>query len=310
MALIVVDSQGEELSVYFPYLYGYSDHLHRKHAREEGGQGERRSKNQLPLFSLSEAPTVTAPSTFDISSYHTQANLQKNKNCRSIEYTSLTNYEKTKSLTVVLDVSLKGCDITDEGLKALAKCCSSLEVVNLSWCDLITDSGISFRLRNYRELDSLNIGFRSKITGIGFLGCPQTLTWLEENGSKLTPEGIKAIVRGGGLEYLELSARTKLSWVGEESGTMTMNTEAVLMILKGCPSLRELKVSGFVEVIKPEGWEAILRNCKRLKVLQVYACCSFGDRERKALMDGCKKFSILIANDDNSCGSSDDHEPF
>ncbi|KAI3936014.1 hypothetical protein MKW92_040476 [Papaver armeniacum] len=323
------------------------------------------------LTTINPLKTISDRNSFGLTC-HQFLHIQ-NKNCRSIEYTSLTNYAKTKSLPVVLgnllkrfqelkylsltarpkitvyaasksqfcgsevqtldldfcskysniklslmfswfprlvDVSLKGCHITDEGLEALAKCCSSLEVVNLSWCDLITDSGISFLLRNCRELYSLSIGFCIQITGIGFLGCPQTLTWLEANGSKITPEGIKAIVSGGGLEYLELSARSELSWVGEESMTMTMNTEAVLMISKGCPSLRELKVSGFVEVIKPQGWEAIRRNCKSLKVLQLYGRCSLDDRERKALMDGCKKFSRLIANDENSCGSLDDHEPF
>ncbi|XP_026460724.1 F-box/LRR-repeat protein 12-like [Papaver somniferum] len=167
----------------------------------------------------------------------------------------------------LVDVSLKECHINDEGLEALAKCCASLETVNLSWCHSITDSGISSLLRNCRELDTLDINFCSNITGIGFLGCPLTLTCLQAYGIKLTLEGIKAIVSGGGLEYLKLSTRNELSKVGE--GSMTMNTEAVLMILKGCPSLRELYLSDFVEIIKPEGWEAIRRNCKSLEVLHL-----------------------------------------
>ncbi|KAI3853538.1 hypothetical protein MKW92_009820 [Papaver armeniacum] len=91
---------------------------------------------------------------------------------------------------------------------------------------------------------------------------------------------------------------------------MTLNIEAVLMILKGFPSLQELYLSDFVEVIKLAGWEAICRNCKSLKFLQVDACITLGDQRRKALMDGSKKFSRLISNDENSWGSSVDHEPF
>ncbi|KAI3937241.1 hypothetical protein MKW92_051290 [Papaver armeniacum] len=183
----------------------------------------------------------------------------------------------------LVNVSLKHCHITDKGLEALAECCSSLKVANLSWCDLITDSGISFLSRNCRELDTLDINFCSNITGIGFLGCSHTLTKLDANGCKLTPEGINAIVSGGGIKYLTLSTPNELSEVGEGS----MNIQAVLTILKGCPLLQKLFISNFVEVINPEGWEAIRQSCKSLKRLRLYGCHKLGKLGWHALMDGC-----------------------
>ncbi|KAI3994659.1 hypothetical protein MKX01_027549 [Papaver californicum] len=69
---------------------------------------------------------------------------------------------------------------------------------------LILRDGISFLLQNCGELGTLNIDFCSSVTGIGFQGCPQTLTRLEASGCKLIPEGINAIVSGGGLQYLSL----------------------------------------------------------------------------------------------------------
>ncbi|KAI3937239.1 hypothetical protein MKW92_051288, partial [Papaver armeniacum] len=184
-------------------------------------------------------------------------------------------------------VSLESTYITDEGLEALEKYCASLDTVNLSWCHSITDSGISSLLQNCRELFALDINFSSNITGIGFLGCPHALTYLKANGCKLTPEGISAIINGDGLEYLQLATPNELSEVGEGY----MNIEAVLTVLKGCPLLQYLAISNFVEVIQPEGWEAIRRNCKNCKnltSLRLYGCRKLGDLGWKALMDGCK----------------------
>ncbi|MCL7039308.1 hypothetical protein MKW94_007204 [Papaver nudicaule] len=76
-------------------------------------------------------------------------------------------------------VSLKYSQITDEGLEVLAKCCPYLE--------------------KFSHITSC-----TKITGIGFLGCPKTLNQLGASGCELTLEGINAIVSGGGLESLRL----------------------------------------------------------------------------------------------------------
>ncbi|XP_026384847.1 F-box/LRR-repeat protein 12-like [Papaver somniferum] len=121
-------------------------------------------------------------------------------------------------------ISLSRSCITDKCLEALAECCSSLKKVELPWCDSITDSGISFLLQNCGELASLCISFCSKITGIGFLGCPKTLTKLEAIGCKFKPEGKKAIVNGGGMNHLILSAGFGMAGGG------CIDTEAVMTI--------------------------------------------------------------------------------
>ncbi|KAI3937236.1 hypothetical protein MKW92_051285 [Papaver armeniacum] len=79
----------------------------------------------------------------------------------------------------------------------------------------ILKDSIAFLLQSCRELRTLCIYSCCKITGIGFLGCPKTLTDVDARQCELIPEGIEAIVSGGGLERLGLSARYKLPNVGQ-----------------------------------------------------------------------------------------------
>ncbi|KAI3978304.1 hypothetical protein MKX01_013102 [Papaver californicum] len=188
-------------------------------------------------------------------------------------------------------VSLIHFGITDEGLEALAKCCLLLEKVKLTCCDSITDSGISFLLQNCRQLSTLHLYLCRKITGIGFLGCPQTLTHFEADKCKLTPEGISAIVSGGGLEYLRLCDMPRI------------NTETITTISKGCPLLKELSLSDCEEV-ELQGWQAIGRNCNNLELLNVYGCRKLCDLGLPALCNGCNKLQRLYIDYENSCSSS------
>ncbi|XP_026459113.1 F-box/LRR-repeat protein 12-like [Papaver somniferum] len=199
-------------------------------------------------------------------------------------------------------INLHYSNINDNGLAALAKCCSSLETVNLSQCCSITDSGLSFLLQNCRELRSLGISCCSSITGVGFLGCSQTLTQLGAGGYKLNQEVINAIISGGELEYLYLETAPDES--AEFKERCIINTEAVLTISKGCPLLKHLFLSNCEEV-ELEGWKAIGMNCKELEQLYVMGCQKLCDIGLQAICDRCNKLiEFYIDGEKNSCGSS------
>ncbi|XP_026443756.1 F-box/LRR-repeat protein 12-like [Papaver somniferum] len=189
------------------------------------------------------------------------------------------------------DIHLASTEINDKGLETLGNCCPSIKRVNLSRCHSITDSGITFLCR---ELDSLWIGSCSKITGIGFLECPNTLTRLGAGGCELTPEGVKAIVSDGGLTILHLSP--------DDFGKGWVNTESVMTISKGCSSLECFNLSNCKKVGRG-GWEAIGQHCKNLKILHVSGCRKLCDLGLQALRNGCNKLDKLIVDDDNSCSS-------
>ncbi|MCL7027305.1 hypothetical protein MKW94_024992 [Papaver nudicaule] len=198
-------------------------------------------------------------------------------------------------------ITLDSTNITDKGLEALAKCCSSLETVHLPRCCSITDSGLGSLIRNCRELRILDIDYCNSITGTGFMGCARTLTHLYASVCKLTPEGINAVVSGGGLRYLYLRMISRGDDVVEVEEECTINTEAVITISIGCPLLKELSLPNCEEV-ELEGWEAIGQNCKELEHLHVMGCQKLCDKGLLAISDGCNKLSELyVDKDKHSC---------
>ncbi|KAI3843479.1 hypothetical protein MKW92_000631 [Papaver armeniacum] len=152
------------------------------------------------------------------------------------------------------------------------------------------------------KLSSLCIDHCSNITGIGFLGCAQALTCLEARGCNLKPEGFRAIVGGGALEYLYLRPSIYYELAEDEKGC-TVDTETVMTISKGCPLLKELALSNCEEV-ELDGWKAIGLNCKELELLAVMGCQKLCDMGLQAIWDGCSKLSELsIDREKNSCSS-------
>ncbi|KAI3940812.1 hypothetical protein MKW98_030131 [Papaver atlanticum] len=119
----------------------------------------------------------------------------------------------------------------------------------------ILEKRLSFLLQNCRELGLLSIRFCSKITGIGFLECPKTLTKLKAIGCKFKASGC-------GLDERILAA------IVRKAGEGCIDTEAVVTISKGCPLLKKLILTR-CDNIELEGWEAIGRKCKNLEILSV-----------------------------------------
>ncbi|KAI3968341.1 hypothetical protein MKW92_052330, partial [Papaver armeniacum] len=184
-------------------------------------------------------------------------------------------------------VCLSGSNIDDKGLQIMAKCCASLEKVDVSNCQSITDLEISFLIQNCSKLHSIRISGCNDVTGIGFLGCPKTLTDVSAVGmDKLTTEGIKAIASGGGIRSLYLSGKA-------------LNDDAVIAISKGCPLLKSLFLDSCHEV-QLQGWEAIGLYCRNLESLFLDDCPKLCDQGLKALCYGCKKLSHLYIWSDSA----------
>ncbi|KAI3843477.1 hypothetical protein MKW92_000629 [Papaver armeniacum] len=257
----------------------------------------------LKILSLGRLPRITDVDTLKSRSFVSSVETLYLNNCSeySPDYSDMQLSLIFSWFPRLTLISLYSSDITDRGLEVLAKCCSSLKTVRLPWCCSITDSGISVLLRNCRELSSLTINDCSKVTGIGFLGCAQTLTYLEARGFQLTPEGFRAIVSGGRLEYLYLL--TSIYKLAEDEKGCIINTEAVMTIAKGCPLLKQLSLSSCEEV-ELDGWKAIGLNCKELNELVIMGCQKLCDMGLQAIWDGCTKLSELYIDEEkNSCSS-------
>ncbi|XP_076904943.1 F-box/LRR-repeat protein 12-like [Bidens hawaiensis] len=205
-------------------------------------------------------------------------------------------------------ISLYRCDISDNGLKLIARSCRFLKDLNLEWCSRITDTGISFITNNCREIRAIKISHCEKVKGVGFDRCSETLACLEADSCKLEPEGILGILSGGGLEYLNVSS---LSWCVRGDGLRaighglgrnikilnfrlcrTVGDETIMEISKGCPLLKEWNLSLCTE-IGVSGWESIGKYCDNLERVHVNGCRGFCDRGLLALRNGCKRLSVI-----------------
>ncbi|KAK7395585.1 hypothetical protein VNO78_16147 [Psophocarpus tetragonolobus] len=210
----------------------------------------------------------------------------------------------------LISISLYRCpSITDKGLETLASGCLSMKDVNISYCSQISDKGLKAVTHWCHQLHAINISHCEGISGVGFEGCSNTLAYVEAESCKLNPEGVIAIVSGGGLEYLDVSS---LSWsiLGDSLPGIsfashlkilnfrlcrTVSDTSVVAIAKGCPLLEEWNLALCHEVRLP-GWQAVGLNCKNLKRLHVNRCHNLCDNGLQALREGCKNLSILYLN--------------
>lgn len=216
-------------------------------------------------------------------------------------------------------VSLYSCNMTDRGLRILATNCPSLKRINLSFCHQVTDSGLGEISRKCSQLVAVKLLCCPDITGVGFTGCPPTLTHVDAELSGLEPEGIAALVSGGGLEFLNLqnidfpyydngvayigsgfAARLKILNMG---GCDRVGDVAIMAISKGCPLLEEWNLA-YCDEVRLAGWEAIGAYCNRLEELHVNKCGSLGDLGLEALERGCGSLKVLYMSE--SSGLSGD----
>ncbi|GLT94302.1 hypothetical protein SLE2022_120490 [Rubroshorea leprosula] len=204
-------------------------------------------------------------------------------------------------------VSLYRCNITDVGLEILANACLALKHVNLSWCLLISDLGLGTLSQRCRQLQAIKISNCSNVSGVGFRGCSQTLVYIDAECCNLGPEGIREIVSGGGVEFLNISG---LNWLhGNEMAAIgngfaarltilnlrmcrSIGDESIIAISKGCPLLQEWNLA-LCHGVRFPGWESIGSNCHNLEKLHVSRCRNLCDRGLQALRDGCRRLSVL-----------------
>ncbi|MCL7023211.1 hypothetical protein MKW94_016513 [Papaver nudicaule] len=210
-----------------------------------------------------------------------------------------------KSCSSLQKVNLSWCGITDTGIISLGKSCSSLQKLNLSNCVSVSDRGIRYLSQACRQLSSITVSYCEKITGVGFHGFSETLAFVEAVCCKLEPEGIQAIVSGGGLEYLDLSNLdllvARLDKIGFAKNLRVLNfrncrdvrNAVVIKISKGCPLLQEWNLAHCHE-IDLDGWTAIGSNCHNLEILHVNMCFNLRDAGLQALLfNGCRRLSKL-----------------
>lgn len=206
-------------------------------------------------------------------------------------------------------VSLYRCNISDIGLETLARACLPLKYLNLSYCPLVSDFGVRALSQACLQLESLKISNCRSITGVGFDGCSPALGYVDAESCQLEPKGIRGIISGGGIEFLNISGAScrgdGLVPIGSgiASNLRILNLrmcrmvgdESIKAIAKGCPLLQEWNLA-LCHEITVSGWEAVGKWCRNLEKLHVNRCRNLCDQGLLALRSGCKSLQILYMN--------------
>ncbi|BAF28014.1 F-box/LRR-repeat protein 12 [Oryza sativa Japonica Group] len=197
-------------------------------------------------------------------------------------------------------------NITDHGLENLCKGCHALKSLNLGYCVAISDQGIAAIFRNCPNISTIIIAYCRGLSGVGFRGCPGTLSHLEAESCMLSPDGLLDVVSGGGLEYLNLynlkspTGLDGLDRVGYARSLRFLNLrmcryltdDSVTAIASGCPLIEEWSLAVCHGVRLP-GWSAIGLLCNKLRILHVNRCRNICDQGLQALGDGCVCLQVL-----------------
>eukprot|EP00253_Pinus_taeda_P016964 PITA_16964 len=195
--------------------------------------------------------------------------------------------------TALHSVSLSGCtEIPDSALTVFQS----------------ADSGIAVISERCPELRSVIISFCRNIQGEGFEK-NLSLQCLEAESCCLTDAGLSKTVKGGSLQFLNLShlhnsiaiglrgfgcigmACTNLQFLYMRM-CRTLENLAVIEISKGCPLLKEWNLAVCQEV-SVAGWQGVAQNCRNLEILHVNRCRHFCNTSMHSIKNGCPKLSSL-----------------
>lgn len=210
--------------------------------------------------------------------------------------------------TALLSLSLYHCNISDNGLGYVARGCPKLEIINLSYCVYVTDSGIAVISERCPELKVVIISSCRNIQGEGFEK-NLSLQHFEADSCRLTDAGLCKTVKGGSLQFLNLSHLHNSITLGSRGfGSIgmacsnlqflytrmcrTLEDLAVIEISKGCPLLKEWNLAVCPQV-SVAGWQAVAKNCRNLEILHANRCRHFCDTSMLSIRNGCPKLSFF-----------------
>lgn len=137
----------------------------------------------------------------------------------------------------------KGCYVGDQGLRAIGKYCKQLEVLNLRFCEGLTDIG----------LVGLAIGCEKSLKSLGVAAC-----------AKITDVSLEAV--GSHCRVLET-----LSLDSEY-----VNNKGVIAVANGCPLLKNLNLQCIM--VTDEALTAVGRLCVLLESLALHSFQRFSDK--------------------------------
>ncbi|KAG5545175.1 hypothetical protein RHGRI_017603 [Rhododendron griersonianum] len=147
-------------------------------------------------------------------------------------------------------------NLSDECLAKLASVCLSLEVLDVSYCEGITEKGIADFLKSGSKIRKLRINECEGIMNIGHGFELPELEVLEAAGSGINDDGLVVIGnRCGKLLELNLGSCLGVTMVGLKE------------ILTNCKRLRRLNLTGCLNIVKAGLTEGVIERANNAEAL-------------------------------------------
>jgi len=182
--------------------------------------------------------------------------------------------------------------LKNDTLVEIAKTCNQLELLNLSGCQKIQDSGLRALARNCSELINLDITRCPDLSdeGLHFF-CSRMSQILSLNlyaDSQFTDKGLLSISNLHNLKFLDLCGVGKIS------------SQAVMDIARGCKLLESWNLTWCVNV-DDAALFVIAEHCTILKLLSVFGLLKVSDAMLDALAKPGRCWRTLKTLDVHGC---------
>ncbi|KAK2432585.1 F-box/LRR-repeat protein [Trifolium repens] len=196
---------------------------------------------------------------------------------------TLSFADSLSKLSMLQSITLDGCIITSDGLKAIGNLGISLKELSLSKCSGVTDEALSFLVSKHRDLRKLDITCCRKITDVSIASIAnscRSLTSLKMESCTLVSSEAYILI-GQKCHYLE-----ELDLTDNE-----IDDEGLESISR-CSRLSSLKL-GICLNITDRGVAYVGMCCSKLKELDLYRCTGVTDLGISAIASGCPDLEMI-----------------
>eukprot|EP01117_Protostelium_nocturnum_P014419 TRINITY_DN5483_c0_g1_i1.p1 TRINITY_DN5483_c0_g1~~TRINITY_DN5483_c0_g1_i1.p1 ORF type:complete len:662 (-),score=186.84 TRINITY_DN5483_c0_g1_i1:29-2014(-) len=199
--------------------------------------------------------------------------------CFRVKFTfeDVQNFEREKvEKSPLKSLCMRHTFITDESVRMITQICSDLRILDLSWCNKLTDlSSIYIAEKKYSNLFALNVWGWNKLTDVGVqnfcksLPKLSSLTISECNG--ITDQSIISIIAMSPLvSSLNL-------W-----GCTSLSPASIQLLLRHTSAIQSLGLS-FCHQINDSALQGLATKLPSLKSLQFESCRNLTDETLKTL---------------------------
>ncbi|RNA17790.1 F-box LRR-repeat 2-like [Brachionus plicatilis] len=215
------------------------------------------------------------------------------KQCLKLTEKSFVNIGN--NLQYLTSLNLESCNISDQGIKCIAKGCSRLQAIEISWCINISSDGLfnfADSCSNLRHIAAKGLtNMKNRVLAKIADNCPQLISLILNNCNSLTDDGIISIADNCQfLKHLCVSNCKHLTDASlialgrnchelclfESSGCSNLSDNGFSALSKGCPNLMRIDLEECLQITNAT-IQNLANNCFKLRHLALSRCENITD---------------------------------